>query len=172
MEKKASLLEVDDKNAQRKLIAMDAENCKLKEETSKLITQVGFFLVIYDIPHVAVCIDIPDKTSTICKCLIETFGRFQSPVNVWQRTQNVQTRFKVSVFTIIFGHSTLWGPFVKKSHLQVTELKSSNLKLSKNLEEAMDRYEILTSQRTDLENRMETDQVIQINFIGLAKICS
>ncbi len=46
-EKKASLLEVDDKNAQRKLIAMDAENCKLKEETSKYITQVGFTLMIF-----------------------------------------------------------------------------------------------------------------------------
>ncbi len=46
--------------------------------------------------------------------------------------------------------------------LQVTELKSSNLKLSKNLEEAMDRYEILASQKTDLENRIESDQVMWI----------
>ncbi len=63
MEKKASLLEVDDKNAQRKLIAMDAENCKLKEETSKLITQVDFFTVIYGILNVALSIGFYLKTN-------------------------------------------------------------------------------------------------------------
>ena len=40
MDKKCSLLELDEKNGHRKLIALNDENVKLKEETSKLITQV------------------------------------------------------------------------------------------------------------------------------------
>ena len=40
MEKKFSLLELDEKNVNRKLLVLNEENIKLKEETSKLITQV------------------------------------------------------------------------------------------------------------------------------------
>ena len=42
---------------------------------------------------------------------------------------------------------------------KVNELKCSNLKLGRNLEDAMDRYEMLANQKTDLENKIESMQV-------------
>ena len=49
----------------------------------------------------------------------------------------------------------------------VGEVKASNLKLSKSLEEAMDRYEMLASQNTDLQNTAESNMVSHWSFIGL-----
>ena len=39
---------------------------------------------------------------------------------------------------------------------RASELKSSNLRLSKNLEEAMDRYDLLANQNTDLQNTLDS----------------
>jgi len=48
---------------------------------------------------------------------------------------------------------------ISKHITRIAELKSSNFKLSKKLEEAMERYELLASHRTDLENEIENIQV-------------
>ena len=44
----------------------------------------------------------------------------------------------------------------------MNELKASNLKLGRNLEDAMDRYEMLANQKTDLENKIESMQVRRV----------
>ena len=59
-------------------------------------------------------------------------------------------------FLLRFVHDL--SDFLQRSELitKVSELKSSNLKLSKNLEEAMDRYELLANKKTDVENQIES----------------
>ena len=47
----------------------------------------------------------------------------------------------------------------------VGEIKASNLKLSKNLEDAMDRYELLASLKTGLENQLENIMVRKTDYL-------
>ncbi len=48
---------------------------------------------------------------------------------------------------------------------KINELKTSNLKVSKNLEDATDQYDVLTNLNADLENTMETMQARTELFI-------
>ena len=47
---------------------------------------------------------------------------------------------------------------------KLSEVKNSNLKLSKNLEDAMDRYEMLANQNADLLSKIDSLTVSSILF--------